>query len=127
MERILTNLVANALRHGASPVTVEVDVATDAETDRGGAGPVVRIRDHGSGCPVVPIRDHGPGFPPELLAVVTASGQARLLGARPTFHNHPDGGDGGDPASAYCFSIPRFNWCSSLASSATSRGSHCAN
>ncbi|WP_060905595.1 sensor histidine kinase, partial [Streptomyces scabiei] len=106
VERILTNLVHNALRHGAPPVTVEVDVETDAETDAetdgDGAGPVVRVR------------DHGPGFPPDLLAVVTASGpqrfrtgsesagtglgltiasgQARLLGARLTFRNHPDGG-----------------------------------
>lgn len=115
VERILTNLVHNALRHGAPPVTVEVDVETDAETDGDGAGPVVRVR------------DHGPGFPPDLLAVVTASGpqrfrtdsesagtglgltiaagQARLLGARLTFRNHPDGGaeatlrlTGGGPA-----------------------------
>ncbi|MFF8322209.1 ATP-binding protein [Streptomyces bobili] len=115
VERILTNLVHNALRHGAPPVTVEVDVETDAETDGDDAGPVVRVR------------DHGPGFPPDLLAVVTASGpqrfrtgsesagtglgltiasgQARLLGARLTFRNHPDGGaeatlrlTGGGPA-----------------------------
>ncbi|MFJ4202871.1 ATP-binding protein [Streptomyces sviceus] len=115
VERILTNLVHNALRHGAPPVTVEVDVETDAETDGDGAGPVVRVR------------DHGPGFPPDLLAVVTASGpqrfrtgsesagtglgltiasgQARLLGARLTFRNPPGGGaeatlrlTGGGPA-----------------------------
>ena len=98
VERILTNLVANALRHGALPVTVEVDV----ERDRDGDGPVVRVR------------DHGPGFPPGLLTVLTtsgpqrfrtgcgsagtglgltiAAGQARLLDARLTFRNHPDGG-----------------------------------
>ena len=98
VERILTNLVANALRHGAPPVTVEVDV----ERDRDGDGPVVRVR------------DHGPGFPPGLLTVLTtsgpqrfrtgcgsagtglgltiAAGQARLLGAGLTFRNHPDGG-----------------------------------
>jgi signal transduction histidine kinase len=111
VERILTNLVGNALRHGAPPVTVEVDV----EKDRDGDGPVVRVR------------DHGPGFPPDLLSVLTASGpqrfrtgcgsagtglgltiasgQARLLGASLTFRNHPDGGaeatlrlTGGGPA-----------------------------
>ncbi|MFC8512680.1 ATP-binding protein [Streptomyces sp. NPDC057257] len=90
VERILTNLAANALRHGAPPVEVEVD------------GPVVRVR------------DHGPGFPADLLAVLhtsgpqrfrtttpgtgtglgltIATGQARLLHARLTLRNHPDGG-----------------------------------
>ncbi|MCT9075161.1 sensor histidine kinase [Streptomyces fulvoviolaceus] len=90
VERVLANLAANALRHGAPPVELEVD------------GPVVRVR------------DHGPGFPPDLLAVLHTSGpqrfrtgsptggtglgltivtgQARLLGARLTFRNHPDGG-----------------------------------
>ncbi|GHE08904.1 sensor protein CseC [Streptomyces alanosinicus] len=90
VERILANLAANALRHGAPPVEVEVD------------GPCVRVR------------DHGPGFPSDLLAVLHASGpqrfrtgsrtggtglgltiatgQARLLGARLTFRNRPDGG-----------------------------------
>jgi len=90
VERILTNLAANALRHGAPPVVVEVD------------GPLVRVR------------DHGPGFPPDLFAVLhtsgpqrfrtsapgtgtglglaIAAGQARLLGAELTFRNHPEGG-----------------------------------
>lgn len=90
VERILANLAANALRHGAPPVEVEVD------------GPVIRVR------------DHGPGFPADLLAVLhisgpqrfrtgsrtggtglgltIATGQARLLGARLTFRNRPEGG-----------------------------------
>ncbi|WP_306965201.1 sensor histidine kinase [Streptomyces afghaniensis] len=90
VERVLANLAANALRHGAPPVEVEVD------------GPVVRVR------------DHGPGFPADLLAVLDtfgpqrfrtgsrtggtglgltiATGQARLLGARLTFRNRPEGG-----------------------------------
>ncbi|MEU6371636.1 HAMP domain-containing sensor histidine kinase [Streptomyces sp. NPDC046909] len=90
VERVLTNLAANALRHGAPPVEVEVD------------GPVIRVR------------DHGPGFPPDLLAVLhtsgpqrfrtgdrtggtglgltIATGQARLLGARLTFRNRPERG-----------------------------------
>lgn len=90
VERVLTNLATNALRHGAPPVEVEVD------------GPVVRIR------------DHGPGFPPDLFAVLHTSGpqrfrttapgtgtglgltiavgQVRLLGARLTFRNRPEGG-----------------------------------
>ncbi|WP_078912361.1 sensor histidine kinase [Streptomyces sp. NRRL S-646] len=104
VERMLTNLVANALRHGAPPVTVEVDF----ERGRHGDGPVVRVR------------DHGPGVPPGLLTVLTttgpqrfrtgggsagtglgltiAAGQARLLSAPLTFRNHPDGGRGGAPA-----------------------------
>ncbi|MET9970199.1 HAMP domain-containing sensor histidine kinase, partial [Streptomyces sp. NPDC006356] len=98
VERILANLVGNALRHGSPPVLVEVD----AVGDKGDRRPVVRVR------------DHGPGFPADLLAVLTASGpqrfrtasgstgtglgltiangQADLLGARLTFRNHPDGG-----------------------------------
>ncbi|MGW2720972.1 sensor histidine kinase [Streptomyces sp. NPDC001492] len=109
VERILTNLVTNALRHGAPPVTVDVD------TDHDGA--------------IVRVRDHGPGFPPDLLSVLTASGpqrfrtgsgsagtglgltiasgQTRLLGACLTFRNHPEGGaeatlrlSGGGPADA---------------------------
>ncbi|MGW1760948.1 sensor histidine kinase [Streptomyces mirabilis] len=54
VERILTNLAANALRHGAPPILIEVD------------GPVVRVR------------DHGPGFPPDLLTVVHTSGPQRF-------------------------------------------------
>ncbi|MHC5908335.1 sensor histidine kinase, partial [Streptomyces sp. S6] len=90
VERVLTNLAANALRHGSAPVVVTVD------------GPAVRVR------------DHGPGFPDDLLAVLHASGpqrfrtgertggtglgltiatgQARLLEAQLTFRNHPEGG-----------------------------------
>lgn len=85
VERVLTNLVTNALRHGAPPVLIEV------------TGPVVRVR------------DHGPGFPAHLLAcgpqrfrtgsaqtglglgLTIAAGQARLLGAGLRFTN-PDGG-----------------------------------
>ncbi|MFE1173382.1 ATP-binding protein [Streptomyces sp. NPDC058773] len=88
VERILANLVANARLHGAPPVTLEV------------AGATVRVR------------DHGPGFPAELLAdgpqrfrtgarergagvglgLTIVAGQARVLGARVTYENPPDGG-----------------------------------
>ncbi|KAA6221363.1 sensor histidine kinase [Streptomyces albofaciens JCM 4342] len=87
VERILVNLISNALRHGAAPVTIEVE--------RG----------------VLRVRDSGPGFPETLLAhgpqrfrtgggsdghglglgLTIASGQARVLGARLTFAN-PEGG-----------------------------------
>ncbi len=88
VERILVNLISNALRHGAAPVTVEVE--------RG----------------VLRVRDGGPGFPEALLAhgpqrfrtgggsdghglglgLTIASGQARVLGARLTFANPESGG-----------------------------------
>lgn len=85
LDRVLTNLVTNALRHGAEPVVVEVD------------GPELRVR------------DHGPGFPPELIAhgpqrfrtggngglglgLAIATGQAGVIGARLSWHNPPKGG-----------------------------------
>ncbi|CAM5316056.1 two-component sensor histidine kinase [Streptomyces spiroverticillatus] len=89
LERILTNLLVNARRHGADPVGVHVD------------------------GPCVVIRDHGPGFPEKLLTegpqrfltgaaergqgsglgLTIAFGQARAIGARVELSNHPvDGG-----------------------------------
>ncbi|MFH8403564.1 ATP-binding protein [Streptomyces sp. NPDC018019] len=87
VERILVNLISNALRHGAAPVVVEIE--------RG----------------VLRVHDSGPGFPEALLAhgpqrfrtgggsdghglglgLTIACGQARVLGARLTFAN-PEGG-----------------------------------
>ncbi|MFJ4772281.1 two-component system sensor histidine kinase CseC [Streptomyces uncialis] len=84
LERILGNLLANAAKHGRTPVEVTVE------------GRVLRVR------------DHGPGFPEELLdegpsrfrtgssdraghghglGLTIAAGQARVLGARLTFRN----------------------------------------
>ncbi|MFH9576148.1 two-component system sensor histidine kinase CseC [Streptomyces sp. NPDC017454] len=84
LERVLFNLLANAARHGRTPVEVSVE------------GRVIRVR------------DHGPGFPEKLLAegpsrfrtgstdragrghglgLTIAAGQARVLGARLTFRN----------------------------------------
>ncbi len=88
LERIVTNLVINAHRHGAAPVRVTVEGRT------------------------VVVRDHGPGFPPDLLrdgprrfhtgakergsghglGLTIALGQARLLGAELRLANAPDGG-----------------------------------
>ncbi|MFF5340336.1 sensor histidine kinase [Streptomyces althioticus] len=88
LDRIVTNLVVNAHRHGATPVEVGVSGLT------------------------VTVRDHGPGFPADLLAhgpqrfrtgaeqrgrghglgLTIAQGQAQVIGARLAFRNHPDDG-----------------------------------
>jgi signal transduction histidine kinase len=88
VERILTNLVANAHRHGAAPVVVTV------------AGTRISVRDHGPGFPAallaegpqrfrtgVAERGHGHG-----LGLTIALGQADVLGAALTFANAPGGG-----------------------------------
>ncbi|WP_052229943.1 HAMP domain-containing sensor histidine kinase [Streptomyces sp. CT34] len=88
VERILVNLVSNARRHGAAPVTVEVD------------GGVVRVRDAGPGFPEV-LLTHGPqrfrtgggrGGPGLGLGLTIAAGQARVLGAGLGFANPAGGG-----------------------------------
>ncbi|MFG2711017.1 sensor histidine kinase [Streptomyces goshikiensis] len=88
LERIVSNLVVNAHRHGDAPVEVTVGART------------------------VVVRDHGPGFPADLLrdgprrfhtgaarrgtghglGLTIALGQARLLGAELRLDNAPDGG-----------------------------------
>ncbi|MGH4032025.1 HAMP domain-containing sensor histidine kinase [Actinomycetota bacterium Odt1-20B] len=88
LERIVSNLVVNAHRHGATPVELTVEDRT------------------------VVVRDHGRGFPEELLrtgprrfhtgaaergtghglGLTIALGQARLLGAELRLDNAPDGG-----------------------------------
>lgn len=87
LERILVNLIANAVRHGAPPVLVEVD------------GPRISVRDHGPGYPEAVLRD-GPtrfrtgseGNGGHGLGLTIALGQARVLGARLELANAPDGG-----------------------------------
>jgi signal transduction histidine kinase len=88
LDRITTNLIANAHRHGRPPVEVTVNGTT------------------------IVVRDHGPGFPDELLAegpqrfrtgaaergrghglgLTIALGQAQVIGAELAFGNAPDGG-----------------------------------
>ncbi|WP_399016085.1 sensor histidine kinase [Streptomyces sp. FIT100] len=83
LDRIITNLVLNAHRHGRTPVEVTIDGTT------------------------VVVRDHGPGFPPELLdhgpqrfrtgaaerghghglGLTIAVGQSHVIGARLTLAN----------------------------------------
>jgi signal transduction histidine kinase len=88
LDRILTNLLLNAHRHGAAPIELAVDGQT------------------------LTVRDHGPGFPPDILAagpsrfrtgapergrgqglgLTIALGQARVIGARLELANASDGG-----------------------------------
>ncbi|MDX3850890.1 two-component system sensor histidine kinase CseC [Streptomyces sp. AK02-01A] len=92
LERILGNLLANAAKHGGTPVEITVE------------GRVVRVRDHGPGFPEALLREgpsrfrtgasdragHGHG-----LGLTIAAGQARVLGARLTFRNAgPEGAAG---------------------------------
>ncbi|MGY5076889.1 ATP-binding protein [Streptomyces nigrescens] len=88
VERILANLVTNARLHGGPPVTLEV------------AGSAVRVRDLGPGFPAELLthgpqrfrtgaRERGAGIG---LGLTIVAGQARVLGARVTYENPPDGG-----------------------------------
>ncbi|WP_157248914.1 sensor histidine kinase [Nonomuraea typhae] len=91
VERILANLVANALRHGRPPVTVTVD------------GAEVRVADHGPGFPsdmLARLREYGPQrFASGAaargtgvgLGLTIAAGQARMLGAELEFGESGDG------------------------------------
>ncbi|MFE9660407.1 ATP-binding protein [Streptomyces sp. NPDC005955] len=88
VERIVVNLVTNAHRHGATPVEVTV------------TGTRIVVRDHGPGFPAA-LLEHGPrrfltGASERGrghgLGLTVAEGQARVLGARLTFEDAPDGG-----------------------------------
>ncbi|MET9698971.1 HAMP domain-containing sensor histidine kinase [Streptomyces sp. NPDC006529] len=86
VERILGNLIANAHKHGAAPVTVTVDGATLTVTDEGPGYPEYlltsgpqRFRTEGMN------KGHG-------LGLTIAAGQARALSATLTFTNRPEGG-----------------------------------
>ncbi|MFF1422708.1 two-component system sensor histidine kinase CseC [Streptomyces sp. NPDC058280] len=84
LERILGNLLANAAKHGETPVEVTVE------------GRVVRVRDHGPGFPEALLREGPSRFRTGAsdragqghgLGLTIAAGQARVLGARLTFRN----------------------------------------
>ncbi|MCC8479098.1 HAMP domain-containing histidine kinase [Streptomyces globisporus] len=86
LERVLGNLVANAHRHGAPPVVLDVD------------GAVVTVTDHGPGFPAY-LLDGGPqrfrtdgAGKGHGLGLTIALGQAHVIGARLDFGDAPDGG-----------------------------------
>ncbi|MBU3866339.1 HAMP domain-containing histidine kinase [Streptomyces sp. 4503] len=91
LERVITNLVANAHRHGTAPVEVTIEATDDGAT--------------------ITVRDHGPGYPEDLLAegpsrfrtgaaergshglgLTIALGHTQVLGGTLTLANAPDGG-----------------------------------
>lgn len=88
LDRVLTNLLANAGRHGRPPVVVSVD------------GAVVTVRDHGAGFPADLLargprrfrtarRERGVGHG---LGLTIAAGHCRVVGVELRFANHPRGG-----------------------------------
>jgi len=96
---ILANLVGNALRHGAAPVTVTAGLQPDGQ---GGTSLTVAVRDHGDGLPPDAIphlfdrfykadtaraRSEGSG-----LGLAIAWENARLHGGRIDAGNHSGGG-----------------------------------
>jgi signal transduction histidine kinase len=92
LERILGNLLTNALLHGGPRIEVLVD------------GPYLRVRDHGPGFPGDLLREGPSRFRTGStdrsggghgLGLTIAAGQARVLGARLTFRNAPAEEGGG--------------------------------
>ena len=96
---VLANLVGNALRYGAPPVTVTAGIQPDG---RGGGRLAVEVRDHGQGLPPDAIphvfdrfykvdtaraRSEGSG-----LGLAIAWENARLHGGHIDAANHPGGG-----------------------------------
>ncbi|MER7760274.1 HAMP domain-containing sensor histidine kinase [Streptomyces sp. NPDC097619] len=88
LERILTNLLGNARRHGGDPVVIAV------------SGHTVTVSDHGPGFPEKLLRDGPQRFLTGAaergrgtgLGLTIALGQAQVIGARLTLSNPPEGG-----------------------------------
>ncbi|MFJ4467296.1 ATP-binding protein [Streptomyces sp. NPDC089424] len=88
LDRIVTNLVVNAHRHGRAPVEIEVAEAT------------VVVRDHGPGFPDVLLSDGPQRFRTgaaergqgQGLGLTIALGQAKVIGATLSFANATGGG-----------------------------------
>lgn len=88
LDRIVSNLLANAHRHGLPPVDVRVE------------GTTVSIRDHGPGYPDDVLRDGPQRFRTGArergnghgLGLTIAQGHAEAIGVELLLDNHPDGG-----------------------------------
>ncbi|MFB9926661.1 sensor histidine kinase [Amycolatopsis halotolerans] len=88
LERILANLLSNAAKHGAAPVTVEVDGRCVVVSDRGPGYPDVLLREGPARFRTgTDARGGGHG-----LGLTIAVAQARVLGAELEFGNPPEGG-----------------------------------
>ncbi|MDT7844498.1 sensor histidine kinase [Streptomyces justiciae] len=88
LERIVTNLVTNAVRHGEAPVEVRVE------------GAVVTVRDHGGGFPEALLREGPRRFLTGAvergqgtgLGLTIVMGQAQVIGATVSLSNAEEGG-----------------------------------
>ncbi|WP_051696516.1 sensor histidine kinase [Streptomyces sp. NRRL S-244] len=83
LERILTNLLVNARRHGEGPVTVTVSRNTVTVRDRGPGFPVKLLRE-GPQRFLTGAAERGQGTG---LGLTIAFGQAQVIGARVTLSN----------------------------------------
>lgn len=84
-ERIVSNLLTNAVRHGSDPISLRVDADAVTVTDSGPGYPADIID-------VGPTRFVSAGGGGMGLGLVIAQGQAKLLGMHLEFSNRPEGG-----------------------------------
>ena len=84
-ERIVSNLIANSIKHGADPIRIETTPHSVVVTDSGPGYPADII----AKGPTRFVSSGGGGMG---LGLVIAQGQAKLLGMRMEFRNAPEGG-----------------------------------
>lgn len=84
-ERIISNLIANSVKHGDDPITVQTNHSFVMVADSGGGYPADIIA-------TGPTRFVSSGGGGMGLGLVIAQGQAKLLGMRIAFTNAPTGG-----------------------------------
>lgn len=84
-ERIVSNLIANSIKHGADPITVRTTAKSVIVTDGGGGYPADILAQG-------PTRFVSSGGGGMGLGLVIAQGQANLLGMHIEFRNSANGG-----------------------------------